>query len=173
MTVTKVLVWGAAVAVAIGLGTAAVALAEGRDDTVLSQDDVNRELETLPAAAPSGTADPSAIPDVKAPPGSSAAAGVGPSAGGAPATPGPGNLTKVSSRAGVLVVGCSGTTAELASWSVNPGYRADDVIRGPAQMVSVWFESDRADDVKAMVTCVDDRPVLTEAVEPDDHGGDG
>jgi len=62
--------------------------------------------------------------------------------------------------------------AELRRWSPNAGYRADDVVRGPGAVVSVWFESDRDNDVKVIVRCDGGRPVLTEEVEYDDHGGD-
>lgn len=156
MTGTRVILWGAVAAVAVAVTTAVVAVAAtgDRDAGVLSQDDVAREL----GAATDG---PSAD-------GSSAASEPGPD----PSPDAAANSEVVSSRAGTLVVTCSTGTAHLQRWSPNPGYRADDVARGPAAAVSVWFESDQHDDVKVIVRCDGDRAVLTEEVEFDDHGGD-
>jgi hypothetical protein len=72
---------------------------------------------------------------------------------------------------GTVAVQCEGSLATLVSWSPNPGYRVDDVVRGPAAKASVWFESDVADDVLVVAECRDGAPSITEQPEFDDHGG--
>jgi hypothetical protein len=74
---------------------------------------------------------------------------------------------------GTVAAQCDGSQAVLVSWSPNPGYRVDDVVRGPAAQASVWFESDVADDVLVAATCLDGAPSVTEHPEFDDHGGGG
>jgi hypothetical protein len=71
------------------------------------------------------------------------------------------------------VARCDASTVSLVSWSPNPGYRADDVVRGPAVKATMKFESDTANDLFLTVTCVNGVPQLTERVEIDDHGGTG
>ena len=73
---------------------------------------------------------------------------------------------------GTVVVHCAGGVATLGSWSPNPGYRVDEVVRGPADKVTVWFESDVADDVLVAATCADGAAAVEELPEVDDHGGD-
>jgi hypothetical protein len=55
------------------------------------------------------------------------------------------------------------------SWSPEPGYRAHDVVRGPAAQASVRFD---ADDVRVSVSvrCVSGTPVATATRRGDDHG---
>lgn len=73
---------------------------------------------------------------------------------------------------GTITVGCDGNMATLLSWSPNPGYRADDPVRGPAAEVSVRFENDSNDnDFKVTATCADG--VATVTAGPDDHSGGG
>jgi len=74
---------------------------------------------------------------------------------------------------GTIAANCDGSQAVLVSWSPNPGYRVDDVVRGPAAQASVWFESDVADDVLVVATCPGGVPTVKEAPEFDDHGGGG
>jgi hypothetical protein len=143
----RLVIWSVAAAAAIGVTTTAVTVANatggGRDD-VLSQNDVSNELAE----------------------------------GATPSTPEPtptnvtGEPVTFELTAGRLVVQCDGDQSWLASWSPNPGYRVDDVLRGPAAEVSAWFESDSHDDVKVAFTCDGNKPDVTELVEPDDHGGD-
>jgi hypothetical protein len=144
-----------------GITTAAVTVANatGGRDEVLSQDEVTRQLgeETgAPVApTPSGTArTPSA--DRSTP----------------PTQTGDGFTRTLRSQAGQVVARCEGATAFLEAWSPNPGYRVDDVVRGPAAEVYLWIESDSFDDVQVFVTCQAGEPVLTDRPEPDDHGGD-
>lgn len=156
MNAARLVIWSVAAAAAIGVTTTAVTVANatgGGRDEVLSQDDVSQQLGdgSAPGANQSpppgsSTADPSAVFD------------------GSPVT-----LERTPGR---LVVECDGDQALLTSWSPNPGYRVDDVVRGPATEVSVWFESDSFDDVEVVVTCQAGEPVVRDLVEPDDHGGD-
>jgi hypothetical protein len=142
--------WVVAAAAAVGITTAAVTVANassGRDD-VLSQDDVSRELagETTPATQPSQPGNQEPAPD--------------------------GEVSTFERTPGRVVVMCDGDQAWLVSWSPNPGYRVDDVVRGPGTQVSVWFESDSFEDVEVVVTCQAGQAVVTDLVEPDDHGGE-
>jgi hypothetical protein len=150
MNAKRLVIWVAAAAAAIGMTTAAVTVAnatgDGRDD-VLSQQDVARELagETGPPAE------------------------LGPT----PRTvTGDGETTAVQSEAGQLVVRCDGDLVRLESWSPNPGYRADDVVRGPTAAV-IQFESDEYEDIEVVVWCLPTgQPSMVQTAEPDDHGGD-
>jgi hypothetical protein len=150
MNATRLTMWVVAAAAAVGITTAAVTVANassGRDD-VLSQDDVSRELagETNPATQPSQPDNQQPAPD--------------------------GEVSTFERTPGRVVVMCDGDQAWLVSWSPNPGYRVDDVVRGPGTQVSVWFESDSFDDVEVVVTCEGGQAVATDLVEPDDHGDD-
>jgi hypothetical protein len=152
-TPVRIVVWTAVAALAIGVAAGAVAAASaGRD--ILSAGDVAAQLA---AAGPGGAAPGDAQPgDDQLDPNIAA---------------GPG--TVVGTPAGTVVVQCQGDLASLVSWSPNPGFRADDVVRGPAVRVSVWFESDRANDVQVEATCTNGAPVARQNVEEDDHGGHG
>jgi hypothetical protein len=46
-----------------------------------------------------------------------------------------------------VIVRCQAARAYLVSWSPEPGYHADEVHRGPAETVSVKFESARREVV--------------------------
>ena len=147
------MLWGAAAVLAVGVTTAAVTVANatsGRDG-VLSQQEVSRQL------------------------GQETGAPVVPQATGTPRTPAPaadGTVRTLRSRAGQVAARCSDGLAYLEAWSPNPGYRVDEVVRGPAAVASIWIESDSFDDVEVLVRCEAGEPRLTELVEPDDHGGD-
>jgi hypothetical protein len=150
MNATRLVIWSVAAAAAIGVTTTAVTVANatnGRDD-VLSQDEVARELGEATA------------PDRSTPVPSPTEPAVS------------GEQVTLDRTPGRLVVECDGDQAWLTAWSPNPGYRVDEVTRGPAAEVSVWFESDSFDDVEVVVTCEAGEPVANDLVEPDDHGGD-
>jgi hypothetical protein len=149
----RLALWVAAAAAAVGVTTAAVTVAnaDSGGNDVLSQDEVARQLADETATP--GTPSPSPSPEAPPPTGDAE----------------PGTL---SGQAGQLVVRCDGDTAYLETWSPNPGYRVDDVVRGPAATVSVEFESDSYDDVEVVVRCQDGTLVQEDHVELDDHGGD-
>ncbi|MBX6748525.1 MAG: hypothetical protein IRY85_02450 [Micromonosporaceae bacterium] len=83
---------------------------------------------------------------------------------------GAGDLTSTLTP-GIVTVHCDGALASLVGWSPNPGWRADDPVRGPAAEVSVRFESDVAADYKVTATCAQGVPVVN--LGPDDHHGGG
>lgn len=147
----QLMLWVAAAVAAIGLTTAAVTVANaagGRND-VLTQDEVSRQLD-----GQGGT------PATSTP-------------GVATRTPGGDAVTRtMQSEAGQVVASCDGDAAYLHAWTPRPGYRVDEVQRGPAPDVSLWIESDSFEDVTVLVQCEAGEPVLTDLVEPDDHGGD-
>ncbi|WP_460440295.1 hypothetical protein [Amycolatopsis stemonae] len=136
--------WLVAAAATAAVGTAALDVVGagilGPQSRPLSQEDVARALETVP---------PSTTP---APPASSSA-------------PAPRGLTVLG---GSLVAKCTGDRVELVSWSPAPGYRTDDVSRGPAATASVKFKSDGAENT-TVVTCRGGEP-HAETVA-DDGGG--
>jgi hypothetical protein len=141
--------WGAAVVLAVGGGTAAVAAAStGTGRHVLSQHDVDRELGAAPSTSPS----PAPI---------------------AASSNASDNSQVVRVSAGTVVVTCEGDTARLLRWTPKTGYRADDPTYGPAAVISVRFESDTADDVTVTVRCVAGKAVASTTVDADDHGHDG
>jgi hypothetical protein len=53
----------------------------------------------------------------------------------------PGPPRQFSIAAGVLTARCTGSQAYLVSWSPAPGYRVDEVRRGPASVAVVSFMS--------------------------------
>jgi hypothetical protein len=150
MNGTRLALWVAAAVAAVGLTSAAVTVAnaDGGGDDVLSQDEVTRQL------ADETTGPGTAVTEAP------------------PAPTGDGESHTLSGQSGQMVVRCDGDIAYLESWSPNPGYRVDDVVRGPAASVSVEFESDSDDDVETVVRCQAGRLVQEDHVELDDHGGD-
>jgi hypothetical protein len=168
--------WVVAAVLAVGGTTAAVTVANatGGRDEILSQDEVSRQLGQ--ATATPATPGPAGTPSTPDPAGTPSAPGTAgtpstPDAGrtSAPPAAGDGPLRTLRSRAGQVAARCDGTLAYLEAWSPNPGYRVDEVVRGPAPEASVWIESDSFEDVLVLVRCEAGEPVLTEQVEPDDH----
>jgi hypothetical protein len=142
--------WGAAVVLAVGAGTGAVAAASpGNGRQVLSRDQVDHDLGAQPSTAPATTTSRPATP---------------------PAQGGPSRTLAV--RGGTIVVQCDADEATLLRWSPNSGFRADDAITGPAATVGIRFESDTAEDVTVTATCVNGIPSSAETLG-DDHGGSG
>lgn len=138
--------WLLAAAVTAGAGTVALDVVGagilGPQNQPLSQDDVARALETVPA---------STAPVTPTTTSSSA--------------PAPRGLTVPGGR---LVAKCTGDRIELMSWSPDPGWRTDDVSPGPAATASVKFKNDGTENV-TVVTCRDGEP-HAETVA-DDSGG--
>jgi hypothetical protein len=159
--------WSAAVVVAVGAASTAVAMAgsDRRDSGVLSQEDVARQLrasddqETAGAGPASGA--PTA-PDPSETPSDNATTSAPPSDTGD-------GVHRMPVKGASIVVECRGDVARLVSWSPNQGYRVDDVAKGPAREVSVYLESDQFNDVKYVITC---SPLNVKTLEEfDDHGG--
>lgn len=141
--------WLLAAAVTAGAGTVALDVVGagilGPQNQPLSQDDVARALETVP---------PATTPVTPAPTSSSA--------------PAPRGLTVPG---GSLVAKCTGDQVTLLSWSPDPGYRTDDVVRGPAATASVKFKNDGTENLTA-VTCRDGEP-HAETIADEGHHGRG
>src|SRR5262245_7036431 len=142
------------VATAAGLTILAVVLAivltnRGNSATVLTADDVQRQLD---AAGPSSS--------VSFP-------------GAALSSTSNLRRTVVSGKSVSVVAFCDGTAPGGATWSPMPGYRIDQVTHGTGStVVTLWVESDVANDVRATVTCgTDGSATLTEDEQFDDHGG--
>src|SRR5215469_7712178 len=67
-----------------------------------------------------------------------------------PSPPSGGSL--VVSPGGSVMASCQAGLAYLQYWSPNPGYQADDVIRGPAARASIGFEH-LTSEYQIWVTC--------------------
>ena len=69
------------------------------------------------------------------------------------------------SSGGTVMASCQSGKAYLQYWSPDQGYRADDVIRGPALQASVGFESLKS-EVQIRVTCNGSHPVAHLSNDP-------
>jgi hypothetical protein len=109
-------------------------------------------------ATPSPSASESAPPASPTPP--------APSTGPAAASPTPGPPRQFTTYAGVVTAECVGQLAYLVSWSPAPGYRVDDVWRGPAAVARVTFVmSSTRREAAVGVGCVSGVPTLVHANE--------
>ncbi len=91
-----------------------------------------------------------------------------PAASGGPATasPTPGPPRQFTNPAGVVTAECIGQLAYLVSWSPAPGYRVEDVRRGPAAQAGVTFlMSSTGQETALGVRCVNGVPRLAPADE--------
>jgi hypothetical protein len=103
--------------------------------------------------------------------------GVDPSEAPAPtATPSPttsaaaGTNGTISTGGGTIIVQCRQSVAYLVAWSPAPGYRPDDVQRGPAALVGVTFEG--ASEFHVSARCVGGSPQPTIRDDTRDGGHD-
>lgn len=143
-------IWAAAAIVAVIAGTMAVVAVATDGPDRRSQDDIARELQQARTNSPPAEASPTQGP-----------------------TASPQNEpTTLSTTGGVVQASCADGEAYLHSWSPQQGYRVDDVVRGPAEVASVWLESDPFDDVLIEVRCDDGTPVAKATAEDDDHDDD-
>jgi hypothetical protein len=109
-----------------------------------------------PAASPAQAGRPAATAPPSPPPGAAAPAG-----------------TLLSSAGGSVVAACRPAGAYLLSWSPQSGYTADDVVRGPAAMAQVVFDTG-SQGVSMAVSCTGSVPsAAVTAVAGDDDGGGG
>jgi len=166
----RVLLWGVTAAAVTVVASFAIAASVVAGGNVLSRDDVARALTptSTPTRTP-GISTTGANPTSTAPTpaGSTTTAPTG-GAAGSGATD-----RIVSGTSGSVTVRCNGDIATLLSWSPNPGYRADDPVRGPAATVRVKFESQVAEDMIVTATCSGGQASVTETAEADDHSGGG
>lgn len=105
-----------------------------------------------------------ASPSPAAPSGSRSASAPPPPPPTTPAAPTPGPPRQFNTQEGVVTAQCIGPQAYLLSWSPAPGYKVDDVRRGPAPVAKVQFEmfGSRRESVVA-VECSTGAPRLTHA----------
>jgi hypothetical protein len=147
-------------ALAAGVTLAAVSVLGsgifGGSTQTMSQEEVDRALAAVTVSPEPGTA------GSPAPTGTSA-----PSPTTDPPEPAGSDPTVVSSAGGRVIARCTGSEAEVLSWTPAQGFRTDKVERGPAAEVQVEFESDDR-DVKVELRCEDGRPTA----EVDDDGGE-
>lgn len=81
--------------------------------------------------------------------------------------------TLLSSAGGSVLAVCRAGEAYLISWSPQPGYEADDVLRGPSAVARVLFMAGNR-GVRMVVSCTGPAPSATVApVRDDDRGGWG
>ena len=152
--------WLVTVALAAGVTLAAVSVLgsgifAGSTQT-MSQAEVDRALAAVTVSPEPGTAGSPAPTGTSAP---------SPTAG--PPEPAGSDPTVVSSAGGRVIARCTGTAAEVLSWTPAQGFRTEKVERGPAPEVQVEFESDDR-DVKVELQCEDGTP----RAEIDDDGGE-
>jgi hypothetical protein len=139
--------WGAAVVLAVGAGSGAIAAASnGNGRQVLTRDQVDRDLGRQPAVAASPTG---ALPPVQT-----------------------GAAQTLNVTGGTLVVQCDQGVATLLRWIPKSGFRADDPVTGPAATVSVRFESDVTEDVTVTAGCTGGT-ASAQVTRGDDHGRRG
>jgi hypothetical protein len=164
--VASVLAWIVGAVAAVGVGILALSLIgdgfTARTVQPLTPDVVAREASAAPVDPAPAPVTPSSTPGDDDPPGK--------------ATP----LASASSQrsaadkllwsaGGSVIARCTGTQVYLVSWSPEPGYRAHDVVRGPAPQASVRFGADDL-EVSVSVRCVRGTPVATVVQRTeDDH----
>jgi hypothetical protein len=138
--VAGVAAWTVGAAAAIGVGMLALSL-------------VGSGLTDTGAAAGANVVVNQPDPLVATPPTSAPSPAVGPTASVSPST----GTRTIPSAGGTVVARCGDGGAYLVVWSPAPGYRTDDVLRGPAATVRVAFEGNGR-EVKIAVTCVGGTP---------------
>ncbi|MBQ1027319.1 septum formation initiator [Micromonospora sp. C95] len=167
-TFLAVVGWLATAVVATLIGLAAIRLVgeslTGTPGGVRSQEEIARALAE-PASAGTGT--PGSVP-TGAPAPDSTTTGTGPS--GSPSSPVPadpsgdaGDRRAFSTLGGSAVAECRPDGVYLVSWSARPGYRVDDVDRGPDDDADVTFVGPSG-EYELSVQCVGGVPTL----DPDD-----
>jgi hypothetical protein len=152
-----VIAWTLGAAVSIGVGLLALSLI-GVGLTADSGEHLTQPVgrSDQPLTTPSSTAPvPSAAPS-----------SAGPAETAPPAT----MARTISSHGGTVVARCVNGAAYLDSWSASPGYRPDNVSRGPSTEARVTFEGSGG-EVKIRVTCIGS--TVHSSIEEDDHRGPG
>ncbi|MEV4709730.1 septum formation initiator [Micromonospora sp. NPDC049374] len=157
--------WLATAVVATLIGLAAIRLVgeslTGTPGGVRSQEEIARALAET---APVGTGSPGSAPTGTPAPGSGPT-GTGlsgsPSSPLSPAGPSaePGNRRGFSTAGGSAVAECVPGGVYLVSWSARPGYRVDDVDRGPDDDADVTFVGPSG-EYELSVRCVGGVPTV-------------
>lgn len=162
--VASVLAWIVGAVAAVGVGILALSLIgdgfTARTVQPLTPDVVAREASAAPVDTAPAPVTPSSTPGDDDPPGRAT-----PSASASDQWSTADKL--LWSAGGSVIARCTGTQVYLVSWSPEPGYRARDVVRGPAPQGSVRFDSDDI-GVSVSVQCVRGTPVATVTQRIDD-----
>lgn len=159
---TGVIAWtaGAASSVAVGMLALTVIGGVGGDVQPPAPQPVlqNGVADAVGSAATTGTP----TPDAAASPTPSSTPSARPSAAPTSQPPSPPATLRrqFTTGAGVVTASCTGASAYLQSWSPAPGYRVDDVHRGPAPVVQLTFVS-ATDRRTVAVRCAGGVPQLT------------
>ncbi|SCL28853.1 hypothetical protein GA0070616_3773 [Micromonospora nigra] len=148
--------WLATAVVATLIGVAAIRLVgeslTGTPGGVRSQEEVARALaEPMPGAA---------LPTSSAPAGATTSS---PAAASATPSPGAGARRGFATTGGTAIAECRLGGVFLMSWTAAPGYRVDDVDRGPDDDVEVSFVGPGG-EYELSLRCVGGQPVAV----PDD-----
>jgi hypothetical protein len=149
----SVIAWTLGAAVSVGVGLLALSLigvgltTDSGDHLTQPVGRADGPVVTVTPTPPSD--DPSASPNASA---------TEPGAVGANRT--------IDSVGGNVVARCQPGGAYLVSWSPSPGYRADNVDRGPKAEARVSFEGDGR-EISIRVTCIG--LTVHSAIENDDH----
>lgn len=137
--VASVTAWVAGAAAAVSVGLVALSL--------IGSGIADQPVQPLaPHALDQGASQPTTA-SATASPGASASSTP-------PSTTGTAADKTVTSRGGTVVARCRSGGAYLVGWSPAPGYRAEDVVRGPAETAQVKFEG-LGREIKITVRCVD------------------
>lgn len=86
----------------------------------------------------------------------------------APSQAAPGVTRVLPTDGGSVVARCAGGQVALESWSPASGYRADDIVRGPAAVASVTFERHGGKgslELRVTVRCAGGEPTATVQVD--------
>jgi hypothetical protein len=153
----SVVAWTLGAAVSIGVGLLALSLV-GVGLTGDSGDHLAQPVGR--ADTPVTTATPTADPPSVASTGSALT----------PATAATGPNRTIDTAGGTVVAQCVGGGAYLVYWSPSPGFRSEDVSRGPAAQARVTFKG-VAREIKISVTCAG--LVAHPSIEDEHSGGRG
>ncbi len=163
------LAWIVGAVAAVGVGMLALSLiGDGlttRTVQPLTPDVVAREASAAPVDPAPAPGTPSGTPGDDDPP---ASAPPPPSGSASGQRSGADKL--LWSAGGSVIARCTGAQVYLVSWSPEPGYRAHDVVRGPAAQASVRFDGDDV-RVSVSVRCASGTPVATVTRRGDDDHG--
>lgn len=153
--VVSLVAWTVGAATAVGVGLIALsAIGVGTADGPIRSLSTNAQAgpTRVPVETPSLT--PTNPPTSPGPPPTTTTAGVS-------------SQRTVTSPGGNVVAACRASGAYLVGWSPAPGYRAEDVVRGPAQSARLTFKKPER-EIKVTVRCVNGVVQATIEDEPED-----
>jgi hypothetical protein len=150
-TDTRVVLWAAAAVAAVAAVAVAVGTSTGSRPAALSDEDI---VNALAADRPPAVANP------------------GPSPGPSPSASPTGTAMALNSDGGSVTAVCIDGMASLQAAIPHPGYHAAPFSQVPGLSVSVQFQSDtQGTTLTLIITCVNGRPVIHQAISQDSQGG--